>query len=188
MAAVVVALGLFVFMWSSGTSPHLIAAWSGFALLYFLFAAPTVCGAYTRAGGRCRNNVQGVLRGCHIRQHGKAKRARLLRDGIGRPSWAYYGDRRRTHTDVFLQVTDVCGPWRMGRPSMAWKRSGVRFPLAPRKTAGQGPCMSLAGAASALVNVANWLRWLRRDVCAVPVHVGHGGSCWWVDSLGTRVR
>ena len=84
MAAVVVALGLFVFMWSSGTSPHLIAAWSGFALLYFLFAAPTVCGAYTRAGGRCRNNVQGVLRGCHIRQHGKAKRARLLRDGIGR--------------------------------------------------------------------------------------------------------
>ena len=75
---------------------------------------------------RCTARASGII-------HRGGSDAFLLR-GLGPilgPNWAYYGDRQRTHTDVFLQVTDVYGRRRMGRPSMAWKRSGVRFPLAP---------------------------------------------------------
>lgn len=39
------------------------------ALIYFLAQAPLTCGAEIRGGEHCRNNSNGILLGCHIRQH-----------------------------------------------------------------------------------------------------------------------
>ena len=58
------------FLWSAQwAGPGIIAIWSAFAVLYFLFQAPTWCCADTRKNEFCRNNARGVLLGCHLRQH-----------------------------------------------------------------------------------------------------------------------
>ena len=49
------------------------------AIAYFLLLAPVWCGAITRDDQMCRNNSQGLLRGCHLRQHKKQK----ITGGIG---------------------------------------------------------------------------------------------------------
>ncbi|MGW4395843.1 hypothetical protein ACWEHA_11175 [Amycolatopsis nivea] len=49
--------------------PGVIAALSAFVVLYCLFQAPTWCCANTRKNEFCRNNANGILLGCHIRQH-----------------------------------------------------------------------------------------------------------------------
>lgn len=36
---------------------------------YFLFQAPAWCGAVNRGGTYCRENANGLLRGCHRRAH-----------------------------------------------------------------------------------------------------------------------
>ncbi|PKV90191.1 hypothetical protein ATK30_0930 [Amycolatopsis echigonensis] len=49
--------------------PGVIAVLSAFVVLYCLFQAPTWCCASTRKNEFCRNNANGILLGCHIRQH-----------------------------------------------------------------------------------------------------------------------
>ncbi|GAA1034068.1 MULTISPECIES: hypothetical protein [Amycolatopsis] len=49
--------------------PGVIAILSAFVVLYCLFQAPTWCCATTRKGEFCRNNANGVLLGCRLRQH-----------------------------------------------------------------------------------------------------------------------
>ncbi|MFJ2608632.1 hypothetical protein ACIQOU_08380 [Streptomyces sp. NPDC091279] len=47
-----------------------IATLFALSLLWFLFQAPNPCGAPIRAaGGTCRNNAKGILRGCRFQQH-----------------------------------------------------------------------------------------------------------------------
>jgi hypothetical protein len=46
-----------------------ILIFSLLALVYFLVQAPLWCGAETRTGDRCRNNSNGILLGCHLREH-----------------------------------------------------------------------------------------------------------------------
>ncbi|WP_406636251.1 hypothetical protein [Amycolatopsis sp. WGS_07] len=49
--------------------PGVIAVLSAFVVLYGLFQAPTWCCAPTRKNEFCRNNANGILLGCHLRQH-----------------------------------------------------------------------------------------------------------------------
>ena len=64
--------------------------------LYFLLSAPLRCIAMGRQG-RCRNNAQGLLRGCWIREH-KWQGVKALRgaDGEGQgPRAALLQDRQQ---------------------------------------------------------------------------------------------
>lgn len=59
-------------------------------LLYYLFAAPTICGVVHSDGkGTCDENAYGVLRSCWREAHKRKKRQRLLyrlRHPLTRPS------------------------------------------------------------------------------------------------------
>ncbi|WP_233573817.1 hypothetical protein [Amycolatopsis panacis] len=52
-----------------GVDPGIIAILSTGVVLYCLFQAPTWCCATTRKGQFCRNNANGILLGCRLRQH-----------------------------------------------------------------------------------------------------------------------
>ncbi|MGW4487940.1 hypothetical protein ACWEOE_29345 [Amycolatopsis sp. NPDC004368] len=64
---VLAAVGCCWFVPSVG--PAAIAIMSGLVVLYCLFQAPMWCCAPTRANQLCRNNANGILLGCHLRQH-----------------------------------------------------------------------------------------------------------------------
>ncbi|MEV4601296.1 hypothetical protein AB0K15_28330 [Amycolatopsis sp. NPDC049253] len=49
--------------------PGVTAVPSVFVVLYCLFQAPMWCCAPTGASQFCRNNANGILLGCHLRQH-----------------------------------------------------------------------------------------------------------------------
>lgn len=51
---------------------------------YCLLQAPVPCCARTREGEFCRNNAEGLLRGCHLEAH-KWQNVRML---VRRQSWA----------------------------------------------------------------------------------------------------
>lgn len=48
--------------------PEILILVAVISVLYFLLSTPLRCIAMGRQG-RCRNNAQGLLRGCHIREH-----------------------------------------------------------------------------------------------------------------------
>lgn len=50
--------------------PAVIAVLAGVSVFYFFFQVPRPCRAWKRQKGeRCRNNAQGLLRGCWIQEH-----------------------------------------------------------------------------------------------------------------------
>ena len=64
----VVVLVVAILGWASDVfGPVVLVTLSGASVLYFLFQAPLWCTAQGRQG-RCRNNAQGLLRGCHLRE------------------------------------------------------------------------------------------------------------------------
>lgn len=65
----VVILVLGILAWASDViGPGVFVLVAAVSVLYFLLHAPLRCIAMGRKG-RCRNNAQGLLRGCHIREH-----------------------------------------------------------------------------------------------------------------------
>ena len=65
-----VALALIIFGWATHALAYAaILIISFLTFIYFLIQAPLTCGAETRGGQHCRNNSDGILIGCHIRQH-----------------------------------------------------------------------------------------------------------------------
>ncbi|MCX4653758.1 hypothetical protein OG249_17880 [Streptomyces microflavus] len=65
----VVVLVLGILAWAAQIiGPGLLLLAAGVAVAYFLLSAPLRCIALGRQG-RCRNNAQGLLRGCWIREH-----------------------------------------------------------------------------------------------------------------------
>jgi hypothetical protein len=65
----VVILVLGILAWAADViGPGVFILVAAAAVLYFLLSAPLRCIAIGRQG-RCRNNAQGLLRGCWIREH-----------------------------------------------------------------------------------------------------------------------
>ena len=77
---------LVIYGWTSGSiGVGALAILSAVAFIYTLFQAPMWCGAPTRQNQHCRNNADGVLRGCWIREHRWQKTKMLVRsDSWGR--------------------------------------------------------------------------------------------------------
>lgn len=69
------------FLWLYYHIPAVVIFWASLALiLYYLFAAPTICGVIRSDGKRtCDNDAYGVLRACSLEAHKRKKRQRLLR-------------------------------------------------------------------------------------------------------------
>lgn len=61
-------IAVVVFNWA-GMPPAWVAGALGLAATHFAFVTPTWCAATTRQETPCRNNAQGVLRGCHLQNH-----------------------------------------------------------------------------------------------------------------------
>jgi hypothetical protein len=62
-------LVLGILAWAADViGPAVFILVSAVSVLYFLLSAPLRCIALGRQG-RCRNNAQGLLRGCWIREH-----------------------------------------------------------------------------------------------------------------------
>lgn len=76
-------LVLFVapFLWLYYHIPAVVIFWAILtSLLYYLFAAPAICGAVkSDSKGTCDKNVYGVLRACELEAHKRKKRQHLLR-------------------------------------------------------------------------------------------------------------
>lgn len=68
------------FLWLYYHVPAVVIFWVSLALLlYYLFAAPTICGVVHSDGkGTCDENAHGVLRACWREAHKRKKRQRLL--------------------------------------------------------------------------------------------------------------
>jgi hypothetical protein len=78
------------FLWLYYHIPAVVIFWASLvSLLYYLFAAPTICGVVLSDGRRtCDNNAYGVLRACSIQAHKRKKRQQLprrLRHPLTRP-------------------------------------------------------------------------------------------------------
>lgn len=69
------------FLWLYYRIPAVVIFWASLALLlYYLFAAPTVCGVVLSNGkGTCDDDAYGVLRACWRQAHKRKKRQQLLR-------------------------------------------------------------------------------------------------------------
>ena len=69
------------FLWLYYHIPAVVIFWASLMLLlYYLFAAPTICGVVHSDGkGTCDENAYGVLRACWREAHKRKKRRRLLR-------------------------------------------------------------------------------------------------------------
>lgn len=68
------------FLWLYYHVPAVVIFWASLTLLlYYLFAAPTICGVVRSGGkGTCDENAYGVLRACWREAHKRKKRRRLL--------------------------------------------------------------------------------------------------------------
>ncbi|MDJ1134958.1 hypothetical protein [Streptomyces iconiensis] len=65
----VVLLVLGILAWATNVvGPAVLIVVASLSVLYFLLSAPLRCIAMGRQG-RCRNNANGLLRGCWIREH-----------------------------------------------------------------------------------------------------------------------
>lgn len=94
----VVILLLGILAWAADIiGPGVLILVAAAAILYFLLQAPLRCIALGRQG-RCRNNAQGLLRGCWIREH-KWQGFKALRgageDGAQGPHAALMQDRQQ---------------------------------------------------------------------------------------------
>jgi hypothetical protein len=67
-----------------GFDPLALGVLSSLVVFYSLFLAPVPCSARNRDGTFCRNNADGLLRGCYRQQH-KWQNAIML---FKRQSWA----------------------------------------------------------------------------------------------------
>jgi len=79
------------FLWLHYHVPAVVIFWASLTLLlYYLFAAPTICEVVHSDGKRtCDENAYGVLRACWREAHKRKKRQRLLhrlRHPLTRPS------------------------------------------------------------------------------------------------------
>lgn len=74
------------FLWLYYHIPAVVIFWASLTLLiYYLFAAPSICGVPRSDGkGACDENVYGVLRACWREAHKRKKRQRL-RHPLTRP-------------------------------------------------------------------------------------------------------
>jgi hypothetical protein len=74
--------------------------------LYTAFRTPTWCGAITRRRMVCRNNAQGVLMGCHLREHKwqKLRLAVIPKAWSSLWNWMWRTDKMQTAT---LAVTGL---------------------------------------------------------------------------------
>ncbi len=68
------------FLWLYYHIPAVVIFWASLALLlYYLFAAPTICGVvHSNGKGTCDENAYGVLWACWREAHKRKKRQRLL--------------------------------------------------------------------------------------------------------------
>ncbi|GEK00979.1 MULTISPECIES: hypothetical protein [unclassified Streptomyces] len=102
----VVILLLGILAWASDAiGPGIFILVAAVAVLYFLFQAPLRCIALGRQG-RCRNNAQGLLRGCWIREH-KWQGMKALRGAGGEalgPSAALMQDRQQMSATLGVAV------------------------------------------------------------------------------------
>ncbi|MCI2421554.1 hypothetical protein MOQ72_29375 [Saccharopolyspora sp. K220] len=75
-----VAALVLVYGWFSGSlGPNILIVLSAVTFLYSLFQAPVWCCAETRNQEFCRNNANGILMGCWIREHRWQKLKWLVR-------------------------------------------------------------------------------------------------------------
>ncbi|MEV7201873.1 hypothetical protein [Streptomyces griseoluteus] len=92
--------------WASDViGPGVFILVAAVAVLYFLLQAPLRCIALGRQG-RCRNNAQGLLRGCWIREH-KWQGLTALRgagDGGQGPRTALLQDRQQMSASLGVAV------------------------------------------------------------------------------------
>jgi hypothetical protein len=71
---------LVIYGWSTASlGAGVLAVLSLIAFLYTLFQAPVWCCAETRQGQYCRNNANGILVGCWIREHRWQKLKMLIK-------------------------------------------------------------------------------------------------------------
>ncbi|WP_159054086.1 MULTISPECIES: hypothetical protein [Streptomyces] len=94
----VVILLLGILAWAGNViGPGVLIIVASVSILYFLLQAPLRCIAMGRQG-RCRNNAQGLLRGCWIREH-KWQGFKALRgsgsEGAQGPQAALMQDRQQ---------------------------------------------------------------------------------------------
>jgi len=108
--------------------------------------ARTPCRRAALAGGRSTVDCGDVASNVAIRDRRDAAGQRATAPDasgrIGRLTSCPRGFRARPRSDTIARgwtPRDAVGRLRRFVVCMAWKRSGVRFPLAPRKTAGQRP-------------------------------------------------
>ncbi|GLU46526.1 hypothetical protein [Nocardiopsis ansamitocini] len=88
--------------------PAVVMGLAAVSTVYFLFQAPTPCGAPNRkAGQSCRNNASGLLLGCYLQDH-KWRRAGML---AHRHRWAElaasFGGGWRTALPVLAETATV---------------------------------------------------------------------------------
>jgi hypothetical protein len=102
----VVILLLGILAWASDIiGPGIFILVAAVAVLYFLLQAPLRCIAMGRQG-RCRNNAQGLLRGCWIREH-KWQGLKALRGAGGKtqgPHAALMQDRQQMSATLGVAV------------------------------------------------------------------------------------
>lgn len=58
-----------VLLWTTGAEPSVTAGWSGVALMYFLFLAPSDCVVVQTDSTRCGAATAGILRSCGQQDH-----------------------------------------------------------------------------------------------------------------------
>lgn len=102
----VVILVLGILAWAADViGPQVLILVAVVSVFYFLLAAPLRCIALGRQG-RCRNNAQGLLRGCWIREH-KWQGLKALRGAEGEsqgPSTALMQDRQQMSASLGVAV------------------------------------------------------------------------------------
>ncbi|MFE7774480.1 hypothetical protein ACFU5O_11350 [Streptomyces sp. NPDC057445] len=102
----VVVLVLGILAWAGDViGPQVFILAAAAAVLYFLLQAPLRCIAMGRQG-RCRNNAQGLLRGCWIREH-KWQGLKALRGAGGEtqgPRTALMQDRQQMSATLGVAV------------------------------------------------------------------------------------
>jgi len=69
------------FLWFYYHVPAIVIFWASLALLiYYLFAAPSICGVMRSGGkGTCDEDTHGVLRACWRQAHKRKERQQILR-------------------------------------------------------------------------------------------------------------
>lgn len=104
----VVVLVVAILGWASEIfGPVVLMTLSAVSVLYFLFQAPLWCTALGRQG-RCRNNANGMLRGCHLREHKWQGLRLLLGRGVDRQlQGVLFADRQQGMATLGVAISAV---------------------------------------------------------------------------------